>query len=155
MTEARQLTGTRFQINNAKLYVPVLTLSVNDNIKFSENIKQGFKRTTSWNKYRSEITTQLKNNNLDYLVDPTFKNIKRLFVLSLKNGSNDPTRYSFDKYYMPTVEIKDFDVVIDNKLFFDQAVKNKQESYKKLLKCQEIMTIQQECIRLFVSSEIL
>ena len=55
-----------------------------------------------------------------------------MFLLSLKNGSSDPTRNSFDKYYMTTVEIKDFDVIIDNKLFFDQAVKNKQESYKKL-----------------------
>ena len=44
-----------------------------DNIKFLENIKQGFKRTIYWNKYRSEITTQTKNNNLDYLTDPTFK----------------------------------------------------------------------------------
>ena len=55
---AIQTTGTSFQINNAKLYVPVVTLSINDNIKFLENIKQGFKRTISWNKYRSDITTQ-------------------------------------------------------------------------------------------------
>ena len=58
--EARHTTGATFQINNAKLYVPVVTLSINDNINFSENIKQGFKRTISWGKYRSEITTQPK-----------------------------------------------------------------------------------------------
>ena len=75
-----QTTGAIFQINNAKLYVPVVTLSVNDNSKFLENIKQGFKRTISWNKYRSEITAQPKNNNSDYLIDPTFRNINRLFV---------------------------------------------------------------------------
>ena len=63
-------------------------------------MKQGFKRTVSWNKYRSEITTQLKSNNLDYMIDPTFKNIDRLFVLSFKNDSNNPMRDSFDKYYM-------------------------------------------------------
>ena len=51
---------TIFHINNAKLYVPVVTLAVNDNIKFLENIKQGFKGTISWNKYRSEITKQPK-----------------------------------------------------------------------------------------------
>ena len=50
--------------------------------------------------YRSEITTQTKNNNLDYLIDPTFADINRLFVLSFKNGDNDATRNSFDKYYM-------------------------------------------------------
>ena len=59
---AIQTTGATFQINNAKLYVPVVTLFINDNIKFLENIKQGFKRTIFWNKYRSEIT-QPKNNN--------------------------------------------------------------------------------------------
>ena len=57
---ARQTTGARFQINNAKLYVPVVTLSINNIIKFLENIKKGFKRTISWNKYRSEITIQPK-----------------------------------------------------------------------------------------------
>ena len=51
--ETRQTTGATFQINNAKLYVPVVTLPINDNIKFLENIKQGFKKTKSWNKYRS------------------------------------------------------------------------------------------------------
>ena len=53
-------TGAIFQINNAKRYVPVVTLSINDNIPFLENIKRGFKRNTSWNKFRSEITTQTK-----------------------------------------------------------------------------------------------
>ena len=64
-------------ITSTKLYAPVVTLSINDNIKFLENMKQGFKRTFSWNKYRSEITTQTKNNNLDYLIDPTSTNINR------------------------------------------------------------------------------
>ena len=91
----RQTTGATFQINNAKLYVPVVILSVNDNIKFLENIKQGFKRTIYWNKYRSEITTQTKNNNSDYLIDLTIRNINRLFVLSFQNGNNNPTRIFF------------------------------------------------------------
>ena len=76
-------------IIGTKLYVPVVTLFIDDNIKFLENIKQGFKRTVSWNKYRSEITTQTKNNNLDYLIDQTFRNINRLFVLSFKNGNDE------------------------------------------------------------------
>ena len=111
-------TGATFQINNGKLYFPVVTFSVNDNIKFLENIKQGFKRTISWNKYRSEITTKAKNNNLGYLIDPPFRNINRLFVLSFKNGGNDPIRYSFDEYYMQLVGIKDFNALIENKPFF-------------------------------------
>ena len=86
--QQRQQLLQHFYIN---FYLPVVTLSISCNIDFFG---------VSWNKYRSEITTQLKNNNLDYMVDPLFKNIDRLFVLSFKNDSNDPTRDSFDKYYM-------------------------------------------------------
>ena len=57
---ATQTTRATFQINNAKLYVLLVTLSINNNIRFLENVLQGFKRTVSWNKYRSEITTQTK-----------------------------------------------------------------------------------------------
>ena len=71
--------------------MPVVTLSVNDNIKFLENIKKGLKRKIFWNKYKSEITTQLKNDILDYLIDRSFRNINR-FALSLKNGDDDTTR---------------------------------------------------------------
>ena len=131
-------------INSTKICVPVVTLLINDTIKFLENIKQGFKRTTSCNKYRSEIITQTKNNNFDYLIDPTFTNIIKLFVLSFKNGNNDLTRNYFGKYYMPLVEIKDFKALLDNKPFFNQPVKNKQEACKKLLKCQEMMSMQQD-----------
>ena len=79
-------------ITSAKLYVAVVTLSINDNKFFLKNIQQGFKRTISWNEYGSEITTQTKKNYLDYLTGLTFKNINRLFALSFKNGSNDPTK---------------------------------------------------------------
>ena len=67
---AIQRAGATFQRNIAKFYVPVVTLSINNNIKVLENIKQGFKNNFL-NKYRSEIRTQPKNNNLDYLIYPT------------------------------------------------------------------------------------
>ena len=72
-----------------------------------------------------------KSNNLDYLIDPTFRNINRLFVLSLENVYDDPRRYSFDWHSMPLVEIKDFNALIGNKSFFDQLVKNKEEAHGK------------------------
>ena len=108
-------------------------MSFNDSIKFLENIKQGFRRTISWNKYRSEITTQTKSNNLDFLIDPAFRNINRSLLLSYENGNNDPTRFSFDKYYMPLIDIENFNALIDNKLFFERPVKNRQEAYEKLV----------------------
>ena len=139
---AIQATGATFQINNAKLYVPIVTLSINNNIKLLENIMQGFKRTISWNKYRSEITRQPKNNNLDYMTDTTFKNINRLFVLSFKNGDDDPTGDYFDEYSMRLAEIKYFNALINNKAFFDQPVKNKKNLKKNLWKCQKTVIIQ-------------
>ena len=108
-------------------------MSFNDNIKFSENTKQGFKRIISWKKCRSEVTTQPKNNNLDYLIDPIFKNINRLFVLSFKMVMVILKKNSFDNHSIPSVEIKDFNALFDNKPFFDQPVKNKQEAYEKLI----------------------
>ena len=59
------------------------------------------------------------------MIDPTFSNVNWFYVLSYKDGDNDPTRNSFDKYYMSLVEMKDFNALIDNRLFFDQPVKNK------------------------------
>ena len=90
-----QKVRATFQISNTKLYVPVVTLLINDNIKFLQNIKQGFKRTISCKKYRSEITTQSKNNNLDYLIDPTFRSINVLLLRSFKNIN---TRETFLRY---------------------------------------------------------
>ena len=58
-----------------------------------------------WIKYRSEMSNLTKNNNLNYLIDPTFTNVNRLFVLSLENEED---RTSFSKYYIPKLEIKDF-----------------------------------------------
>ena len=110
-------------------------------------IKQGFKITISWNKYRSGITIQPKKNNLDYLIDWTFRNINRLFLLSFKNGNDDPKRNYFDKYYMSLVEIKDCTALIDNQSFFEQPVKCKQEAYEELIE----MSRNNDYIRLFVS----
>ena len=70
----------------------VVSLTINDNINFLENMKQGVKWTIYRNRYRSEITTQPKYNKLDDMIDPTLRNINRLFVLSFKNCDSDPTK---------------------------------------------------------------
>ena len=111
-------------ITSTKLYVPVFTLPINDNIKFLENIKQGFKKAIFWNKYRFEITTHAKNNNLDYLIDPTLRNINRLFVLSLKNVNDDPTRGPFDECYASLVEIEYFNALLDEHIYNTEVLKS-------------------------------
>ena len=74
--------GATFKIKDTKLYVPVVTLSNENDIKLLEQLKTGFKRNIKWNKYKSQMTVQSQNNNLNYLIDPTFINDNRLFVLS-------------------------------------------------------------------------
>ena len=110
------LSGTIFEITDTKLYVPVVTLSKENDTKRLEQFKLGFKRTIKWNKYRSQITIQPQNNNLNYLIDPKFTNVNRLFVLSFKiiAGENNTTKDysdSFSHYYVPNARIKDFIVL--------------------------------------------
>ena len=71
-----------FKIEDTKFYVPAVTLSAQDDNNLLEQLKTGFRRTIKWNKYRSEMTNQTKTYNLNYLVDPTFSKVNRLFVLS-------------------------------------------------------------------------
>ena len=75
-------TGATLAINNCKLYVPAVTLSKDDDFKILTNLKSGFKREIIWNKYRSQMTTEAINNNLNILIDPTLTNVNKLFVLA-------------------------------------------------------------------------
>ena len=97
-----------FQINHTKLYVPVVTLSTQENMKLLKQIQSSFKRTINWNKYRAKTANQVQNRYLE-------------FVLSFKN---DDDRESHKQHYLPTVEIKDYNVMINGRNFFDQPVKN-------------------------------
>ena len=98
-----------FKMKETKLYVPVVTLSKENVTKLLEQLKQGFKRTIKWNKYRSQMTVQNNNNNLNYLIDPTFNNVNRLFVLSFQrivaeNNATKDHRDSFPHCYVPNVK---------------------------------------------------
>ena len=116
------------QIIDTKLYAPGVILSAENDDNFLEQLKSGLKRNIRWNKYRSEMTNQTKTNNLNYLIDPTFNKVNRLFVLSFEN---EETRASLSKYYTPKVEIKLFNVLIDGKSIFDVLVKKQRRSIRK------------------------
>ena len=120
----------KFEITDCKLYVPVVTLSAENDNKLLEQLKSGFRITIKWNKYMSQMSNQNKNNNLNYLIDPTFSNVNRLFVLSFENEDDRPSYY---KYYMPSVEIKDYNVLIDGNAFFELPIKNIAETYEKII----------------------
>ena len=123
-------TGATLAINDCKLYVPAVTLSKDDEIKLLTNLKSGFKREIIWNKYRSQMTTEAVNNNLNILIDPTFINVNRLFVLAYQNADD---RQSFSQFYLPKVLVKDFNVIIDKLAFFDLPIKTEEEAYEKII----------------------
>ena len=134
MTAANNsLTGLEFQITSTKLYVPVVTLSRENDKKLLEQLISGFKRTVKWNKYRSQITIQCQNNNLNYVIDPAFSKVNRLLVLSCARTDTGDHGDSFSHYYVPNVRIRDFNVLIDGKSFFDFPVKNAEELFEKIM----------------------
>ena len=86
-------TSATLSITDCKLYIPVLTLSKDDESKLLTNLKSGFTREIKWNKYRSQMSTEAINNNLNILIDPTFTNVNRLFVLAFQvDANNDDNR---------------------------------------------------------------
>ena len=107
---------TTFTITDTKLYVLVVTLSTQDNAKLLQQLKLGFKRTIKWNKYQLKVTIQVPNLYLDYLIDPSFQGVNRLFILLFENTAD---RTVHIKYYLSTVEMKDYNVMINGKSFCD------------------------------------
>ena len=83
-------TSAKFEITDCKLHVPVVTFSAENDNKLLEQLKSGFRITIKWNKYMSQMSIQNKNNNLNYLIDTTFSNVNRLFVLSSENEDDKP-----------------------------------------------------------------
>ena len=111
----------RFAITDAKLFVPVVTLSTQDNVKLLQQLKSGFERTINWNKYQSDPNTYVQKRYLNHLVDPSFQGVNRLFVLSFETENR---RTSHSNRNLPKVERKDYNVIIDGENFFDQPIKN-------------------------------
>ena len=120
-----------FAITDTRLDVPVLTLSTQENTKFFQQLKSGFKTVINWNKYLSKPELLAQIPNLNHLVEPSFQGVNRLFVLVFEN---DNDRTSDEQYYLPTVEIKDYNIMINGENFFDQPIKNKKVTYDNIRK---------------------
>ena len=120
-----------FTITETNLYVPVVTLSTQDNAKLLPQLKSGFKRTISWNKYLAKPELLAQNPNLNHLIEPSFQGVNRLFVLAFEN---DDQRISNKRYYIPNVEIKDYNVMVDGQIFFDQLINNIIKTYENIRK---------------------
>ena len=120
-----------FAITNTKLYVPVVTLSTQENTKFLQQLKSGFKRVINWNKYLSKPELLAQNPNLNHLVEPSFQGVNRLFVLAFEN---DNYRSSARRYNFPTVKIKDYNIMINGENFFDPPIKNNKVTCENIRK---------------------
>ena len=112
--------ATTYAITDTKLYVSVVTLSTKGNAKLLHQLKLGFKGTTNWNKYQSKVTIQAPNPYLDYLMDPSFLEVNRRFVLSFEVNADRTVQ---SEYYIPTLEIKDCNFIIDGRYFFNKPIK--------------------------------
>ena len=123
--------GGKFAKTETKLYVPVATLSTKDNEKLIQQLKSGFKKTISWNKYESNIKTFAQNRYLNYLINPSFQVVNRLFVLSFENETD---RTSHSTYYLPKVEIKNCNVMVDGRNIFDQPINSINKTYENIRK---------------------
>ena len=99
-------------ITETTLHVPVVTLLTQDHAKLLPQLRFGFKRKISWNKYLAKPELLAQNSNLNHLIEPSFQGVNRLFVLAFEN---DDQRTSNKRYYIPNVEIKDYNVMIDGK----------------------------------------
>ena len=109
-----------FKITDTSLYVPVVTLSTQKNTTLLQQLKSGFKRVINWNKYLSKPELLKRNPSLNFLVEPSFQGTNRFFVLAFEN---DAQRLSYSGYYLPNVEIKDYNIMINGENFFDQPIK--------------------------------
>ena len=133
VVEINNPKNATFKITVKKLYVPGVTLSAENDNKLLDKLKTGFERTIKWNKNTDQkclIRLEITFYNLNYLIDPTFTDVNRLFVLQIENEKD---RTSFSKSYVPKVKVKKFNVLIDGKPFFEIPVKNKDEAYEAII----------------------
>ena len=122
--------STTFKITDAKLYVPNVTLSAEDNAKLSKLLSEGFKRPFYWNKYKVipnkivEITTAKKEDDIRELLDSSYQGVIRLFVLACNNttGNDQVSINYFKNYFLPRVKIENYNIEIDRRSFYDQPV---------------------------------
>ena len=121
----------KFAITETKLYVPVVFSSTQDNAKLLQQLKSGFKRTINWNKYESNIKIFAQNRYLNHLINSNFQGVNRPFVLSFQNEDD---RTSHSTYDLPKVEIENYNVMTDGKIFFDEPINRMTKTYENIRK---------------------
>ena len=119
--------NVKFEITDTKLYVPVVTLSTQDNSKLLQQLNSGFKRVSNYNKCFPKPELLRRNSNINNLVEPSFQGVNRFFVLAFQN---DTQRTSGKGYYLPNVKLKDYSIMINGENIFDLPIKNNKVTYE-------------------------
>ena len=125
-----------FIITDTKLYVPVVTLSKEGNKDFIEQQNKGFQRSIYWNEYKAkEINEDGDANVFKYInLDPSFQSVNRLFVIAYNRANGQPTRNGRRKYYLPRIDLKKYNIIIDGRNFYDNPIESDIEKYRELKK---------------------
>ena len=125
-----------FIINDTKMYVPIVTLSKEDNKDFIEQKNKGFQRSIYWNEYKTKgVTENADANNFKYIsLDPSFQGVNRLFVMAYNSANDQPTRNGQCKYYLPRNDLNKYNVIIDGRNFYDNPIESDIEKYRELKK---------------------
>ena len=123
-----------FIINDTKIYVPVVTLSKEDNKDFIEQQNKGFQRSVYWNEYKTkEINENADVNVFKYInLDPSFQGVNRLFVMTFNRANGQPTRNGQQKYYLPRIDLEKYNVIIDGRNFYENPIESDIEKYTEL-----------------------
>ena len=118
------------------MYVPVVTLSKEDNKDFIEQKNEGFQRSIYWNEYKTKgVTENADSNNFKYLgLDHSFQGANRLFVMAYNSANNQPTRNGQQKYCLPRNDLNKCNVIIDGRNFYDNPIESDIEKYRELKK---------------------
>ena len=129
--------GSTFTITNAKLYVPIVIFSTENNAELSKLLSEGFKRPVYWNKY--EIIPNKAYDENDYireLLDASYQGVKRLFILAFRDssGANRVTADSHRRYFLPRVKIENYNIEIDGRNFYDQPINDSIKQYNEVRK---------------------
>ena len=128
-------TNVTFVIRDAQLYAPVVSLKTEDNAKLSKLLNEGFKRSVYWNKYKIILKDYPLNEELRERLDATFQGVSKLFVIAYQRGDdNYVNEEAFNKYFLPKITIEKYNVEIDGRNFYDQAINVSIKQYDEVRK---------------------
>ena len=134
--------GVTFKITDAKTYVPFVTLSAQDNAWLAKQLDEGFKRFVYWNKYKVtdnkivDIARANEEKPIRELLDSSYQGVKRLFVLAYDDtvDDNHVSGNPFKKYFLQKVKIENYNIEIDGRNFYDQAINDSIKQYDEVRK---------------------